>query len=85
MQSSLIETLQNSFQRFSELGLCTLTKYDKTVGPPSVFVSVSMDLKAALDDQLSLLESLSSVSGNGHKAKVVEMEVGWILKPRFKL
>jgi hypothetical protein len=71
----LIETLNNSFARFHQLGICDLIQYEKSEGPPVDFIKCPIDRKPKIDKYFSVLEALSSCANNKEKTKIVEIEI----------
>lgn len=77
LNSCLIETINNAFERFEKLGIIKIENFEQVSeeGPAVIYVKAPISKKAMLEKYLNLLESMSSCQNNPEKAKIVEVEV----------
>jgi hypothetical protein len=82
LNSCLIETINNAFNRFAQLGICVINNYEFSgeEGPGIYYLKSNIKSKTLIDRYLNVLESMSSCSGNAEKSHVLEVEVQNSLK-----
>ena len=82
MSSCLIETINNAFNRFAQIGLCAIDSYefDSEDGPGLYYIKVNIKSKQLIEKYINVLEQMSSCSGNAEKSHVLEVEVRNSLK-----
>lgn len=77
MNSCLIETINNAFERCAKLGIITIENFEQVSeeGPEVIYFKAPIGRKAKLEKYLNILESMSSCQNNPDKTKIVEVEV----------
>lgn len=77
MNSCLIETINNAFERYDKLGIIKIENFEQVSeeGPAVIYFKAPIGRKAKLDKILNILESMSSCQNNPEKAKIVEVDV----------
>lgn len=75
LNSSLRETIDTSFKRFAQMGLCEFKTYESSAGPNTTYLRFKEGQEQKIFKYHSFLELISSCSNSNEKLKIVEMEV----------
>ena len=77
LNSCLIETIYNAFERYGKLGIIQIETYEQISeeGPAVIYFKAPINRKVKLEKYLNILEAMSSCQNNPEKSKIVEVEV----------
>lgn len=80
LNSCLIETLENSFSRFAQMGVCEMNGFESNSGPAVFYIKCPVAKRDLINRYLNILEAMSSLSNQPEKQKIIELEIEEAIK-----